>query len=85
MPHRRSGVLDLRAAMNDFDELIPGSWAAKRRGCMCQDSGGPDFRANPDCIVHGVAEFKRALQSTEGKAAIDRFRQHVEWRRIYAD
>jgi hypothetical protein len=63
--------------MGDFDELPPASMAARQRGCTC-DGGTTDLKADPACKVHGVAAFKRARRSAEGKAAIDRFRMVVQ-------
>lgn len=64
--------------MDDFDELIPGSPVARRRGCTCSISAGPQFKADPACPKHGVAIFKRLLQSPEGKSAIERFRRRLD-------
>jgi hypothetical protein len=64
--------------MDDFDELIPASSAARRRGCTCSVPAGPDLKADPACPVHGVAVFKRLLNSPEGRSAIKRLRTLME-------
>jgi hypothetical protein len=63
--------------MGDFDQLPPASWVARQRGCTC-DRGAADLRADPACKMHGVAQFKRAWRSTQGKAAIERFRMVMQ-------
>jgi hypothetical protein len=64
--------------MGDFDELIPASSAARRRGCTCSGPASREFKADPACPVHGVAVFKRLFQSPEGKSSIERFRTLME-------
>jgi hypothetical protein len=64
--------------MDDFDQLMPASLAARRRGCTCSAPVGLEFKADPACAVHGVAIFKRLLRSPEGKSAIERLRMLMD-------
>jgi hypothetical protein len=60
-----------------FCLLMPGSLAARKKGCSCEMSGVTQFRADPACPIHGVAAFKRLLQNPEGRTAIERFREQI--------
>ena len=59
-------------------ELVPGSPAAKRMGCSCCISAGTQFKADPNCTLHGVLVLKRLRRLPDGMAAIERFRRHVD-------
>ena len=67
--------------MYKFDQH-PGSWLARRMGCTCGMPTRSYLRADPDCPIHGVTNFKRMPLTPGGKMAIERFRRRIERRTL---
>jgi hypothetical protein len=47
--------------MADFDELPPGSWAARAKGCICPRSDGITVKRLPKCPLHGSPDATPAV------------------------
>jgi hypothetical protein len=47
--------------MADFDELPPGSRAARAKGCICPRSDGITVKRLPKCPLHGSPDATPAV------------------------
>jgi len=64
--------------MADFDELNPGSQAAKLKGCTCPPTDGATFRCDPACPLHGLDQLAKALDDPINAPVIERARRDYE-------
>jgi hypothetical protein len=57
--------------MADFDQLNPGSPAAKAKGCTCRASDGAHLAADRHCPLHGLDALARALDDPKNAGVIE--------------
>jgi hypothetical protein len=58
--------------MTDFDSLMPGSAAAKAKGCSCRTmDGAMFFRADWHCPLHGLEALTHALDEPPKTGVIE--------------